>query len=105
MANFEQPLLQFLVSQDPSQMILIRLFDAWETFFIINVKNIVLGKLWYFCFKILWNRKFKRTVFIEIENFCNIINVFTAVRDQFISSLLNTSITFLKKKKKSLIDP
>ncbi len=41
MENSEQPLLQSLVSQDPSQMIPICLFDAWETFLIINVKNIV----------------------------------------------------------------
>ncbi len=41
MEDFEQPLLQSLVSQDPSQMIPICLFDAWEIFLIINVKNII----------------------------------------------------------------
>ncbi len=34
----------------------------------------------------------------ERENFCNIINVFAVISDQFNASLLNKSIYFLKKK-------
>ncbi len=36
-----------------------------------------------------------------MEIFCNIMNVFTVTLDQFNASLLNKSINFLKKKKKS----
>jgi len=35
------------------------------------------------------NRKFKRTVFFEIECFCKIINVFIDTFDPFNASLLN----------------
>ncbi len=41
--NFQLPLLQSLVSYDPSEIILICWFGAWETFIIIiiiiNVEN------------------------------------------------------------------
>ncbi len=36
--NYQQPLLQSSVSQDPSEIILMCWFDAQETF-IINVEN------------------------------------------------------------------
>ncbi len=42
-------------------------------------------------------RKFKRTAFIKIEVFCDIINVFTVTFDQFNTSLLNKSIDFIEE--------
>ncbi len=92
MENSEQPLLQSLVSHDPSQMIPICLFDAWKTCLIINVKNIVYNS----CFgetDTVVSKLFeeiessKEQCLFEIENLCNIINVFTAGPDQFISDL------------------
>ncbi len=46
------------------------------------------------------HRKSKRSAFLEIEIFCNIINVFTITVDEFNASFLNKSIAFFKKKKK-----
>jgi len=37
--NFSVPLFQFLMSHNPSEIILICLFDAQETFLIINVEK------------------------------------------------------------------
>jgi len=42
----------------------------------------------------LMNRKFKRTAFIEIELFCNIINVYTVTFDKLNASLLKKCINF-----------
>ncbi len=52
----------------------------------------------------LMNRKFKRTVFFEIEIVCNIVNVFTITFNQLNASLLNKSINFFQEEKKYLSD-
>jgi len=40
----------------------------------------------------------KKNILFKIETFCNIISAFTVTFDQFNASLLNKSISFLKKK-------
>ncbi len=72
-------------------------FDAQETFLIIliiNVENRCAA--WHLCRNhniffqdSLINRNFKRTAFLEIELFCDIVNVFTVTFHLSNVSLLN----------------
>ncbi len=70
-AEFSALLLQYLVSHDPSEIILIYWFAAQETFLIII--NVEISFCWLIfcgnnCFQdCLMNKKFKRTAFIWIR--------------------------------------
>jgi len=44
----------------------------------------------------LMNMKFKRTVFIVTNFFCNYLKIYTVTFDQFNASLLNKNINFLQ---------
>ncbi len=72
------------------------------------MKTVVLHNIfvWYILFFRIhrWIESSKEQHLFEIETFWNIINVFTVTFDQFNVSLMNKSISFLKKKK-NLTDP
>ncbi len=93
--NFQHPLLQFVVSHDPSEIILISegsYYQCWKQMC---------------CLIFVWtpfSRSFndplessKEQGLFKIEIFCNILNVFTITFDWFNASLLNKSIIKLKK--------
>ncbi len=94
--NFQQPLLQSLVSHDPLEIIIICWF-AEETFpIVINIQTIVLPDIFFVgnCntfFRILW--WIEEQHLFEIEIVCNIINVFCATKKN-IASLHNKTNFF-----------
>ncbi len=84
-------LLQYSVSYDPSEIILICWFSVQEIFLIIiSVENSCVAS--YFCgnldrYILFFRILFKQTAFIWNINICNIINVFTVTFDQFNATL------------------
>ncbi len=89
-AEFSASLLQL---HDRSEIIQIFRFAAQNTFIII----IMLKTAEYNFFRFIWWIESSEEQHLsEIEIFCNIINVFIIIFDQFKASLLNKSIHFYK---------
>ncbi len=79
-SRFSAWLLQSSVSHDPSEIILIFVFAAQETFLIINVENIHADYSFSTNRILWWIESSKEQHLFEIEIFCNIMKVLTVYK-------------------------
>ncbi len=87
-AEFSASLLQSSVSHDPSEIILICWFAAYETFLLFVENSCSLLFCGHLVFQdFVMNRKYKITEFTYNRIFWHIINAFTLTSDQFNASL------------------
>ncbi len=83
-AEFSASLLQSVTSHDPSEIMLIFWFGVQETFIIILI------------FVILWWIESSKEKYLS-ENIRSVCNIKSVSFDQFITSLVNTFIIYIKK--------